>query len=239
VKSDNMEAMNAPKPTTFVDIPYAGDSPLREPKRAKASTKTSEVVQRDVTIRVKPAVRHVVTKGEIVFYADGVSSGSGGTLCEVTSEEAANEIARALELLYAPRRYAVVQRSFEPGNCIVYYAYAREQAEQFRDVLQKFYQTDFRIYEQPITDLREAENFRLGGAGPREYLMVRDGQLMLTHVHEANCKPERARTMFHFAIPEGASQEEAMELVNKLFEGGRGRSSEGDKYIGLQIDQIR
>jgi hypothetical protein len=179
---------------------------------------TSDVVHHEVTIRVKPAVRHVVTKGEHTLYADGRAGGSGGTLCEVSSEEAANEIAQALELFHAPRRYVVVQRSFEPGDCIVYYADSKAQAEQFQDVLQKHYQTDFRIYEQPLLNAREAEMHRASGAEPAVYMVVDEGEIKLTYGQLKTLQVSPERRIFHFSVPEGASEEEALALVKKTFE---------------------
>lgn len=203
----------------------------------KASTKSNEVVQRDITFKVKPAVRHVVTYGESTIYADGTNGGAGGTLCEVNSEEAAEQIRKALELFHAPRRYVVVQRSFEVGNCIVYYAYTRPQAEQFQDVLQKHYQTDFRIYEQPLTDPREAEFHRASASGSLEYLMVRDGKVELTHVHEA-CHAMAAaepRSIFHISLPEGISSEEASRMVHDIIARRNGEGQQTDPLAQVLV----
>jgi len=188
------------------------------------ATKSNEVVLRDITFRVKPMVRHAVTYVEDTVYADGSEGGAGGTMCEVNSEEAANQIQMALEMLHAPRKYVVVQRSFEPGNCIVYYAYTAKQAKQFQDVLQKHYQTDFRIYEQPILDPHEAENYRLQSNGPAEHLMVRDGKVELTYVHEVDGnvtkvegltveRLEGGRSVITVEVPDNLTPKEAQKFV--------------------------
>jgi hypothetical protein len=205
----------------------------------KAASKQAEpvtVVSHTVTIKVRPSVRHVITRDVSTVHSDGRGSGSSGPLCEVNNEETANEIARALELLHAPRRYVVVQRSFEPGNCVVYYAYSSYQAEQFKDVLQQFYQTDFRIYEQVLTDPRDIALHNDGAGNPMEYLMVRDGQLMLTHTQEVRVAGQvtvgeltvtrmpGGRSQITMQLPDHLTPEEAQKHVTEALQNYTNRS---------------
>jgi hypothetical protein len=189
------------------------------------------VLSHTISIKVRPTVRHVITRDESITHSDGRGSGSSGPLCEVSNEEAANEIARALELLHAPRRYVVVQRSFEPGNCVVYYAYSQYQAEQFKDVLQQFYQTDFRIYEQVLTDPRDIALHNDGAGNPMEYLMIREGQLMLTHTQEVRevgslvtvgeltvTRVPGGRSVISMQMPDHLTPTEAAEYVTKAMQ---------------------
>lgn len=174
-----------------------------------------QIVHNEVTIKVKPVVRHVVTKSESTTWSDGGTGGSAGTICEVASESAANEIARALELLHAPRRYVVVQRTFEPENNIVYYADTRDQAEQFKGVLQKFHRTDFRIFEEPILDPRERPIPVTGE--PTAFLMDIGDRMVMTHVAPTSETNKDHRRVFRIEVPDGASQAEAVEAVRKAF----------------------
>lgn len=100
----------------------------------------------EVDIRVRPALRHSITR----YTRDGNNSGVE-TLCEVANERYAEEIMEALRVKNAPKTYSIIQRSFDVMVMVVY-ADELEQAARYKEQLEKFYHQEFRIYEREITD---------------------------------------------------------------------------------------
>jgi len=123
--------------------------PLRRQRKA---------IMEKVEIRVRPVVRHIVTRhterqtlpvGQ--KYADGPRS-SLETLGEFDNEAQAEQMAAALRnALPKPMKYAIVQRSFDV-DVKVYYANEREQAEAYCRELMDHFGVEFRIFARELTD---------------------------------------------------------------------------------------
>jgi hydrogenase maturation factor len=74
-------------------------------------------------IRVRPVIRHVVTKWE-----SDPENGAGGSACiaEFNHESYAEEVAEALREKYAKREYAIVEETMGEPTARVTYAYSEE-----------------------------------------------------------------------------------------------------------------
>jgi hypothetical protein len=83
---------------------------------------------RNVEIRVRPVIRHVVTS-----YEGDPSSQQGGsrTLGEFDNEGYAEEIADALRKKAAPREFVMVQDTVGEVMAEVFYAYSETEVDAF------------------------------------------------------------------------------------------------------------
>lgn len=99
-----------------------------------------------VEIRVRPVVRSVVTR-----YASDGRGASLETLGEFDNEAYAEIVAEALRDRNAPRQYALIQRTFEPG-AKVFYAEHEGVATVMKDELEREHGCEFQIFERLMTD---------------------------------------------------------------------------------------
>jgi hypothetical protein len=106
-------------------------------------------------IRVRPVVRHVVTRykqAEIGKGPDGLPRYSAGleTLGEFDSEEYAEQVAGAMRERFAARQYVAVERGFEVvANHIYFETAAAAEAFVEKALLEE---REFRIYSRVVTD---------------------------------------------------------------------------------------
>lgn len=98
-------------------------------------------------IRVRPVIRHAVTR----FTADQQGNAASECLGEFGNESYAEEVAEALRAAHKPKQYAIVERGFEVATR-VWYAEERAEAEAYRQQLQDHFGSEFRIYDREVTD---------------------------------------------------------------------------------------
>lgn len=98
-------------------------------------------------IRVRPVVRHIVTR----HTEWGDTGRKTEPVGEFDNEQYAEEIAEALRKAHKAKQYAIVERSFEFG-AMVAYADHIEVAEAMQRDLQAEHGREFRIYEREVTD---------------------------------------------------------------------------------------
>jgi predicted DNA-binding WGR domain protein len=100
----------------------------------------------ETEIRVRPVVRHAVTR----FTKDGKSAGSE-MIGEFANEAYAEELAEALRKSHRAKQYVIIQRSFE-FDAKVGYADHLSVAQEMKRELEDLYGGEFRIYERELTD---------------------------------------------------------------------------------------
>jgi hypothetical protein len=78
-------------------------------------------------IRVRPVIRHVVTR-----FTSEPETGSGSSECvaEFNHESYAEEVAQALKDKAAPREYAIVQETVGDVIAEVFYAYSQAEVDR-------------------------------------------------------------------------------------------------------------
>lgn len=98
-----------------------------------------------VGIRVRPVIRHVVTKWE-----SDPENGAGGSspMGEFDHESYADEVAEALRDKYAPRVYAIVEETIGEVQARVWYAYSPEEAQMRADQAVAETGKSYRIYSR-------------------------------------------------------------------------------------------
>lgn len=98
--------------------------------------------------RVRPVIRHVVTK-----YAPSPPNTAGmgsSQVGEFASEEQAEAVREAFEFLYAPRQFLMVKRSLELET-LAQHAETQEEADAF--VAEKLLMgEEWRVFSRIITD---------------------------------------------------------------------------------------
>lgn len=100
-----------------------------------------------VEFRVRPVIRHVVTRFSSRNDGEGVSA-SCGPLGEFDNEGYADIVVEALRERVAPRVYAVVQETLGDETAIVHYAYDEAQADARKQDLEQRTGKSFRIYSR-------------------------------------------------------------------------------------------
>jgi hypothetical protein len=103
-------------------------------------------------IRVRPVVRHVVTRftsehDEHTRFA-GFAGGGCETLGEFDSEQYADVVADALRMASAARVYVIVQETLGEEIAIVHYAGSEEEAASRKTSLEERTGKSFRIYSR-------------------------------------------------------------------------------------------
>lgn len=94
--------------------------------------------------RVRPVIRHIVTR----FTSDPERGASSlETLGEFANEGYAEIVAEALRERVAPRKYAIVQRSFET-SVLVYYAADETEAQACKASCEAEHGGEFRIFSE-------------------------------------------------------------------------------------------
>lgn len=79
-------------------------------------------------IRVRPVIRHVVTRFTSEVMEDGRGSGSSESMGEFDHESYAEQVAEALRTQEAPRIFAVVEETMGEISARVWYAYNEQEA---------------------------------------------------------------------------------------------------------------
>jgi hypothetical protein len=102
-------------------------------------------------IRVRPVIRHAVTRYTSETGESGFCSGGSESLGEFSHEAYAEEVAEALKAAHKPKQYALVERGFDT-SVQVYYAEEPEQAEYYKRQLEAHYGAEFRVFEREVTD---------------------------------------------------------------------------------------
>lgn len=82
-------------------------------------------------IRVRPVIRHAITRFVAGQHADGMSYGSSECLGEFSHESYAEEVAQAMREKVAMREYALVEETPGTMNPAVFYAYSEEEVARF------------------------------------------------------------------------------------------------------------
>lgn len=82
-------------------------------------------------IRVRPVIRHVVTRYTSEVMEDGRGSGGCESLGEYDHESYAEQVAQALRDQAAPREFILVQETPGLTNPEVRYAYSQEEVDNF------------------------------------------------------------------------------------------------------------
>lgn len=80
------------------------------------------------SIRVRPVIRHAVTRHTSEVMEDGRGSGGSECLGEFSHESYAEEVAQALQEKHAPREFVIVERTLGAAEARVTYAYSEEEA---------------------------------------------------------------------------------------------------------------
>ena len=82
-------------------------------------------------IRVRPVIRHAVTRFTSEVHEDERCSGSSECMGEFSHESYAEEVAKALIQVQAPREFIIVQETPGLTNPEVRYAYSQEEVNAF------------------------------------------------------------------------------------------------------------
>jgi hypothetical protein len=102
-----------------------------------------------VEIRVRPVIRHVVTR----FTPASEGQSAVETLGEFDSENYAEQVAETLrQAIPKPKQYAIVERTVGEIGARVWYAEEREEAESHQRQLEEHFGREFRIFEREVTD---------------------------------------------------------------------------------------
>lgn len=139
-------------------------------------------------LRVRPVIRHAITRYVTERHTNGRQSGMSQLMCEVGSEDFAEEIKEALELKDAPRKYVLVERTFKP-EARVYYAEWPDQARQHKEVLEKFYpDSEFQIFACLIEDPIELARRKVDSASWAPLAIV--GGELTVEAYRQKVRPE-------------------------------------------------
>ena len=92
-------------------------------------------------IRVRPVIRHVVTR-----YTAGPGGGSE-VLGEFDSESQAEQVADAMRSVHWPKKYVLVQVTFEPETK-AFYAETQVEADKLRGKLSEETGHDWRVFSR-------------------------------------------------------------------------------------------
>jgi hypothetical protein len=94
-------------------------------------------------IRVRPVVRHVITR----YTNDAVRGGSVETLGEFDNEAQAEQVAEAMRSVHWPKKFVIVQVTFEPETK-AYYAESLDEANETAVKLTAETGGDWRIFSR-------------------------------------------------------------------------------------------
>jgi hypothetical protein len=101
----------------------------------------------EIDIRVRSVLRHHITRRR----PNGDEGAVVESICEVANEAMADEIAELFRKAGAPKKYAIIERTYSiNAKCI--YAEEYEQALEYKKQLEEFFDAEFRIFEAELTD---------------------------------------------------------------------------------------
>lgn len=103
-----------------------------------------------VEVRVRPVIRHVVTRFTNGTTSDGMSYGSCETLGEFDSENYAEVVAGAMREKAAEREYVIVESTLGEVQAMVWHAQDEKEAVMRQHQAQQETGKTFRVYSRIV-----------------------------------------------------------------------------------------